>query len=202
MGQPTESLMEFFRDRLAVAQKHQKLNILEVTQFYVVTLLSDFTKTEKLTQPVAGAPVDEPLALQFCRALQAPSDNVQYEILKSIGDRTLFLSGFFGDSLKRKIVDVDYYITMGEKAYEEVSVLAKERRWGRDELARIFNELSEKFTRLVNVLTEISEAARMTNDSDLLRLYERWLATKSVFLLEKLRENGILPVEAKTEPIH
>ncbi len=202
MGLPMESLREFFRDRFATAQKHQNLTVREVTQFYVVNLLSEFSKTEKLVQPVAGAPADEPLALQFCRALQTHSYGEQYELFRSIGDKTLFVSGFFGDSLKRKIVDMDYYISMGEKAYEEVSALAQDRRWGKGAFAEIFNELSEKFSRLVNVLAEISEAARLTNDTDLLRLYERWLATKSVFLLEKLRENGILPVQAKTEPIH
>jgi hypothetical protein len=54
----------------------------------------------------------------------------------------------------------------------------------------------------VDVLAEISEKASLTSDSDLLRLYERWLATKSVTLLEKLREKGILPVDTETEPIH
>jgi hypothetical protein len=203
MRLPRESLQEFFRDQMAEAQKRQKLALHEMTQFYVVNLLAEFLHTERLHPPTAtGTPGDEPIALQYCRALQAPGYSEQFELFKSIGDRTLFVSGFFGDSLKRKIVDVGYYIAMGERAYEEVSALSRDKRWGKADFSGTFEELSEKFSRLVDVLAEISEKASLTSDSDLLRLYERWLATKSVILLEKLREKGILPVDTKTEPIH
>jgi hypothetical protein len=30
-------------------------------------------------------------------------------LLKRLGDKTLYISGFFADSLSRKLVDVDYY---------------------------------------------------------------------------------------------
>ena len=33
--------------------------------------------------------------------------------LKQIGDVSLFISGFFSDSLRRKLVDVDYYVSIG-----------------------------------------------------------------------------------------
>ena len=38
--------------------------------------------------------------------------------LKQIGDVSLFVSGFFSDSLRRKLVDVDYYVSIGGVAYQ------------------------------------------------------------------------------------
>ena len=37
--------------------------------------------------------------------------------LRYLGDFSLFTSGFFSDSLSRRAVDVDYYVSMGEFAY-------------------------------------------------------------------------------------
>ena len=42
---------------------------------------------------------------------------VRFELLKKLGDRSLYISGFFADSLQRKVVDVDYYAEMGGVAY-------------------------------------------------------------------------------------
>jgi hypothetical protein len=46
-------------------------------------------------------------------------------------------------------------------------------------LAGVFTELAEKFQPLVDVLGEISDAAHVYTQGDILRLYEIWLKTGS-----------------------
>lgn len=186
------SLAEFFREGIEKAQQHQKVELRETTQFYVVNLLSESSK---------GPIPDEPLALLYGRAQETANAAERYQLLKTIGDRSLYISGFFGDSLKRKIVDVDYYIAMGGNAYSCVSSIAREKSKG-ETFSELFFELAKKFTKLVELIAEISETSGICSDKDLLRLYERWLFTKNERLSEKLREAGIVPIDLEHGNLH
>ena len=201
MGIDHQALPEFFRERVEEAQKNQGVALRDETQFYVVNLLSEFLEAKKLHVSEDGVTVDEPLALMYGRGIQTPSQSEKLHLLKTVGDRSLYLSGFFSDSLKRRIVDIDYYISMGEQAYSYISGLVRERRQG-ELFSEMFGELATKFTPVVNLLAEVSESTELTSDQDLLRLYERWLVTKSARLSDRLRDLGVLPVDQSREPIH
>ncbi len=181
--------MEFFREGIMRAQRRANLPLREDTQFYVVNLLSEFLAAGKLEET--------PLALIYARAVQTENPNEQYQLLKQIGDRSLYVSGFFPDSLKRRVVNIDYYIGMGERAYASVSSISRGVLF-----ADTFEELAEKFHRLVDLISDVSESAGVTSDRDLLRLYERWLMTKSERLSEKLRQEGIEPIACKSDNLH
>jgi hypothetical protein len=60
-------------------------------------------------------------------------------------------------------------------------------------LSPIFEELSEKFVAFVDVLSDVSARTSLTNDADLLRLYEKWVRTGSRRNGDLLVENGIVP---------
>ena len=57
----------------------------------------------------------------------------------------------------------------------------------------VFNELSEKFPAFVDVLGEVSERSALASNSDVLRLYEKWLRTKSRRSGDLLAAKGIVP---------
>ena len=57
----------------------------------------------------------------------------------------------------------------------------------------MFDELAEKFSGFVDVLGEVSERTGLTSNTDLLRLYERWLRTKSRRSGDLLVKQGIVP---------
>jgi len=111
----------------------------------------------------------------------------QRSSLKQIGDISLFVSGFFADSLTRKLVDVDYYVSIGGTAYTALS------RYETDTFSPVFAELAENFVRFVDVLSEVSERASCGSNADLLRLYERWLKTGSPRSGQLLAERGVVP---------
>ena len=177
-----ESAVEYFKELVDGALAHQGIVAGELTSFYVVQLLASFLQRRDDDDAAAG----EPLALQLARALEAGGMR-QRVSLKQIGDVSLFVSGFFSDSLRRKLVDVDYYVNIGGVAYNALS------RDETDTFSPVFAELAEKFVTFVDVLSEVSERSACASNMDLLRLYERWLKTGSRRSGQLLVERGVVP---------
>jgi len=185
-----------FKELIDRVKTNQNLHINDFTQFYIVDLLSRFLLTQNLFLSEKKKFEEEPLALKLYRALEERSIEEKIAILKQIGDVALYISGFFSESLAKKIVDIDYYISMGEGAYGAASELAK-RKENKEIVVDVFKELSVKFKKIVDLLTEVSELSELTTDKDLIRIYEKWTRTKSPRLKKKLIEKGIIPVFRK-----
>lgn len=181
-----QSSLEFFKECVESACERQKLHPQPLTSYYLVSLLDEFTHVGR---PAAEAMLShEALGIRLARALQTGGTD-QRTGLKHVGDVSLFISGFFSDSLRRSLVDVDYYVSLGGYAYGSLSAID-------DVLSPIFCELSEKFVAFVDVLSEVSERSSLTTDADLLRLYEKWVRTGSRRNGDLLAEKGIVPTEA------
>jgi hypothetical protein len=176
-----ESPVEFFRDLVESALQHQHLSAREGTSFYLVNLLAGFVHGDPTA---AGA--DEPLGVRFVKALQEAGAR-QRDELRRVGDHSLFISGFFADSLCRSLVDVDYYIQLGEHAYGSLA------RQADGTFGDVFDELAGKFPAFVDVLGEVSERTAIASNADLLRLYEKWLRTRSRRSGDLLAARGIVP---------
>jgi hypothetical protein len=167
-----ESAVEYFKQLVDEALAHQRIAARELLAGYL--------------QQREGEDSDEPLALKLARAVEAGGFR-QRTTLRQIGDTSLFMSGFFSDSLRRKLVDVDYYVSIGGYAYNALS------RQETDALSPVFAELADKFAGFVDVLSEVSERSACSSNSDLLRLYERWLKTGSSRSGQLLIERGVVP---------
>jgi hypothetical protein len=178
-----ESAIEYFKELVDGALEHQGIVAGELTAFYVVQLLAGYLQRRDAESAGTG---DEPLAFQLARALESGGIR-QRMSLRQIGDASLFISGFFSDSLTRKLVDVDYYVSIGGVAYNALS------RDESDTFSPVFAELADKFVTFVDVLTEVSERSACASNQDLLRLYERWLKTGSRRSGQLLVERGVVP---------
>ena len=176
----SESPTEFFRELVEAAMQNQRVSAHELTSFYVVNLLTGFVHGDARTDG------DEPLGPRLARALQA-AGVTQRHSLRKVGDESLFISGFFSDSFNRGLVDIDYYIHLGERAYRSLA------HHGDHTLGDVFDELSDKFTSFVDVLGEVSERTSLSSNSDVLRLYEKWLRTRSRRSGDLLAARGIVP---------
>jgi len=177
-----ESPMEFFRELVESAMQNQHVSARELTSFYVVNLLTGFVHCDR--SGTAGE--DEPLGPRLARAFRAAGVE-QRTGLRRIGDESLFMSGFFSDSFNRSLVDIDYYIQLGERAYGSLA------RQGDEALGDVFDELSGKFTSFVDVLGEVSERTSLSSNADVLRLYEKWARTRSRRSADLLASRGIIP---------
>jgi hypothetical protein len=107
----------------------------------------------------------------------------------------LFIAGFFAQSFARKLIDVDYHIAMGGRAY---GTLADNMRYSMrgQAFSNVFLELAKKFQRMVDVLNDVAEMAYQHTDKDILRLYEIWLKTGSPRAFAILQRLGVAPVNA------
>ena len=129
----SESALEYFKQLVDDALARQHIAAGELTAFYVVHLLASF-----LQRP---ADHDEPLVFRLAQALEA-GGNRQRDSLRQIGDLSLFVAGFFSDSFRRKLIDIDYYVSIGGTAYGALS------RYETDTFSSVFAELADKFVGL------------------------------------------------------
>jgi len=112
--------------------------------------------------------------------------------LHAVGDRALFVSGFFGESLRRSLVDLGYYGEVGRAAYASLAAELAARTAG-SAWPRLFHELAGRFRDFVDVLAEVSDGAGRHSAVDLLRLYERYLETGSLRDRRRLVALGQVP---------
>jgi len=173
----------FFKETLDDALGNQHLRISQEVAFYLLGIL---------LIGVRKGPDDETRSVAE-RYMLAQS-NEQVDELKAVGDSSLIIAGIWWQSLLRRLVDVDYYIAVGSRSYQKASEVSPKN------LADLFEELSDNFNSIVNVMAEatrcISEANMSNND--VLRIYEVWLRTHNTFLEKKLRSLGINVVPGKT----
>jgi hypothetical protein len=158
-------------------------------------MLTLFADPDALYDRVPGQPERtrlKPLAMMLGEALEAPTQEARLRGLQRLGDVSLFLSGFFAAGFTRKLVDVDYHIAMGGRAYGTLAENCPATR-GRT-MRQVFAELAAKFVPMVDALNEISESSYQHSDRDRLRLYEQWLATGSERSRQLLRKLGLEPV--------
>jgi hypothetical protein len=175
---------EFFKHQIESALARQGLHASGLTSYYLVDLLCRFMRPDQRIP--FNDDLDEPLAFRLKRALQS-GGREQRVRLRNLGDFSLFTSGFFSDSLRRRSVDVDYYVSMGEYAY--VSLAHRDE----EALGEVYSELGRKFVPFMDVLTDISERTGQSSCRDVLRLYEKWLRTGSNHAAQLLTAKGIPP---------
>src|ERR1700745_2633578 len=124
-------------------------------------------------------------------ALEAPTAEDRNRGLQRLGDVSLFIAGFFAQSFARKLIDIDYHIAMGGRAY---AVLADTLSRGKGRvLGHVFAELANNFQPMVDALNEVSETSYSHSDKDILRLYEIWLKTGSRRCYDLLKGLGVEP---------
>jgi hypothetical protein len=177
---------EWFREMMRDVLSLRRIEVREETEHYLVGVLTGFLSSEKLFVEQSDGTVEaEPLAFILLRALAAERRERTAQ-LRRLGDTSLFVSGFFADSLAGSAVDAGYYRSMGERAY---GALADSGRTGVPET--LWVELSRRFDQFADCFAEIAELSDLKSNRGLLRLYERYQLTRSERVAEKLRARGV-----------
>ena len=169
----------FFSDLVSDAVEKRRLEVPTMASSYLVQLLETYLLTENLRQ--SGT-----LAELYMKSFHVERQ-LRIDMLKKLGDSSLYIAGFFGDSLRRKIIDIDYYRDIGGSAYGNLASVVED-----DLQAQIFKDFSLRFVDYVDILTYISQSAMIQTNQDLLRLYERYVATGSELAKDQLVEKGLL----------
>lgn len=184
----------FFADLIESGIRSRRLETAPMVKSYLVEMLEFYLDARNLflePQDETGRRVPQTLAEMFLEAQNAEHQRRQ-ELLKRLADKSLYLSGFFGDSLARKVVDIDYYANMGGAAYGALAKTSK-----KDELASVYKTFSEQFIHYVDVLTYASQKSLVKTDESVLRLYEKYLRTGSLLARERLIEMGVTGITSE-----
>lgn len=174
------SVDEYFYEVVTEAMDAADLDASEPAGWYLVGLLGDFT-TARLT--------DEPLGIKLVSPGRDAGDRVK--TLKEVGDTSLYVAGFFAESLSRSLVDVDYYVGLGQSAYAQLA-----RSLGAaPALTDVYEELAARFPEFVDVLALVRRkvnVAEVNATTDVQRLYEMWLRTRDAWVEKKLIAAGVI----------
>ena len=177
------TLTEFFHDLVQGAMQLHQIESSELSEVYLVGLLEYFA------HPAPGWD-ERPLALDYLESFHDPTSH-QYLKLKRVGDTALFLSGVFMEYLERRIVSTEYYISLGRTAYHHLAMLGGPQASGRGD---VYAEMADRFDDFVRVLSEISFAQIFPSESQTVRIYTRWLRTRSRQDEQWLLRQGLLPI--------
>jgi hypothetical protein len=177
------NLFDWFDQRVRVAHETVGANLSRDGEMYLSALLVD-----RVRAPAAEPHEGLTLAEMHLRASQA-SPSEQARVYRELGDRSLYVVGYFEESLARSTVGPRYYLEMGAAAYARADVVSK--RFFADAFGDIFAELARRFGLCVRVLQEVRRVVDDQPDA-LLRLYERWRATGSATAAERLRALGLV----------
>lgn len=185
---------QYFGEMVDSGLNKRNIKVYPAVKSYLVDMLEFYLDARNLfDEPVneLGQRQPQTLAELYLKANHMESLE-RIVTLKKLGDRSLYVSGFFGDSLKRKLVDIDYYAEMGCAAYSALADSVRE-----DTHAAVYRVFSQKFLEFVDVLTFISESSAVQSDQSVLRLYDRYIRTGSPLAKEKLIEMGVVPIDSE-----
>jgi hypothetical protein len=186
---------DFFSGELKVVMQKQQVQAKNDSFEYLVDLLMRFMESEKFyVRNPEGKLEENYLVKLYAQYLEGDAATKRIA-LRRLGDVCLFVTGFFADSLNRKLVDIDYYSGMGGTAYWKLSQMQVG--------STLFEELAVKFKSFSSIFTEMSERSGLQTNSDLLRLYEKWLETGNDRLKSLLANHGITsPIKVDKKQKH
>jgi len=178
---------KYFLVELLTVMRRQQVSAVQESVEYVVDLMIRYMQTEAFyTKDGNGKLGDNVLADIYAEYINGDIQRKKI-MLQRLGDISLLVTGFFSDSLNKKIVDLDYYFGMGGTAYHQLAELHLKSQI----LQTVYLELAQKFKIFAEALGEISEKGGIQSNKDILRLYEKYLSTGSERAKELLSKHGI-----------
>ena len=178
----TEPGKNFFQALVKTGLSESGIQVSPSVKHYLSELLQFYIFSDHLFSEMSasGKKQMNSLAELYLNSQTSQEDSSHH--LKKIGDMSLYISGFFRDSLKRKLISVDYYIQMGQNAFHS---LASRKEEG------VFKELAHHFKDLVFVLFCIHKKSSGSHHDYLLSLMDQYMDEPSRQVEKKLKSHGL-----------
>jgi len=142
-----------WRQLIVKAESEVQIDIDEDLESYLVFLLMRLAHSSRIGEQY--------LALEYLKSRQLKSSQRRL-VLRDIGDKCLIFAGLFPGLSARRRVELNYYIQLGQTAYDELAHLHLRLNKG------LYGSLSQQFIPLSKVL----QATRNDFCLDLLQAYE------------------------------
>ena len=178
-----ENLFDFFHEAVGAAVSSGGRTVSDDGVYYLSNLL-----VERGRSPEVPAP-ETLVDLQI--QAQEKGGAAAVQAWRELGDRALYISGFFRSSLTRKNVSTDYYLSMGATAYDQLAGLMRWTGSGGG-FETIYEELAHQFEHCSAILQRVREQVRGHSNESILALYERWMVHPDPLVTQRLTELGVL----------
>lgn len=178
---------DYFFTEVEEAFLYRKITSSPLAKHYLVKLLMHYMNASNLFDETTekGTKTRSTLAEMYLKAVNEENDSLKSELLKKLGDTSLYITGFFAESLNREVIDVDYYVEMGGSAYSSLSKIVNDESY-----QELFDQFALNFVNFVDVLNVIAQKSLIHTNENLLKLYENYLKTGSKLTQEKLIQKG------------
>ena len=183
---------EIFKSIIIESLDRMRIEVSWSVQNYLGNLLHSYIQSDHLfeTDTDSGKKNLMPLAQIYLKA-QKVSLSERLFLLKQIGDRSLYLGGFFRESLNKKLINPNYYFHIGQGAYDSLAEHHPEEE--------IFRDLSYHFVELMDALSYIACKHSIRTEEDLMGVCVKYLKTGSKIAGCQLEDYGF-SVEKNKNP--
>lgn len=151
------------------AQMMCDITLLEELETYLVFLMIRHTNKPEVVKQV--------VAYEFLRNLNKTCGERQ-QTLQAVGDQCLILAGLFPHIAAKRLVNIRYFVDMGQSAYANISRARND----------IYALLARQFVSLMDILQSIRQYSKEYVDLLPLEAYELWSETGSQRALSVLKK--------------
>jgi hypothetical protein len=145
----------------------------EELESYLVFLLMRYTDSPEIANSV--------LALDYLHSMEAIG-HLRETQLREVGDKCLLYSGLFPARAERRRVNSSYYVKLGMGAYAALATALAQLK------AKLFEDLSQQFVKLMDVLQTMRELGNGKPCLQPLQAMELWTETGSAHALQNLAQ--------------
>lgn len=186
-----ENLFDFFHEAVGHAVSDTGTTVSNDGVYYLTNLLVERGRSPEHPQPMTM------VELQI--VAQERGGTAAVQAWREMGDRALYVSGFFRASLARQNISPDYYLSMGAAAYDQLACLMRWTGAGGG-FESIYEELAEQFDYCARVLQLVRDRIRAHSNADIVKLYERWVANPDPMIAQQLSDLGVIPMAPTDDP--
>lgn len=149
-----ESLQSFFLDSLTEQNKKSLRPVPSEALYYSSEVLNDFVNPARFFELNDEGKVRQKiLGLKLLEAYQFTVSE-QKRMYKDVGESALILCGMFNESVNRKILDINYYHSVGKEAYGRLNSIEREA-YNRQEFYDLIADCFATLTTLINRVANI-----------------------------------------------
>ena len=146
-----QNLHSYFFEKLIAINNKSSQPLLKEELFYSSIVLDHYSKAKKFFEYENGKVREKVLGTKL-RELEALSNKYKKKVLKDIADTALCLCGYFSESLKKKLLDMSYYQSIGKIAYRRLNDFVP-KVYG---ISDFYYSFSDDFDQIANLITIVS----------------------------------------------
>ena len=190
--------LEFFRVELRKSIKKNKAPLDPESETYLVNFLADkaYPRSQQSSANVLDV-LEKPLALIYKTAHEAKGSQ-KISLMQTVGDTSLFITGFFTEFFNQKTFSRSYYMDLGSSSYHIAANHIAKGYPNHSLLVGIFSFLSNHFYRVAEIISDLSDRLRTSDYEDIYAVHKLWETKKTEQLLKVLKKEGIIPIDQET----